>query len=140
MSSGFPDFRAFPGCPPGAVTSQYMPYSAPSSFSSTFVEWFFPWAVTISQFIACNFSSSQYGIHESDRGSSFQFYVANQLKASRIWNATDRVDDRGTVWDLNLLIPSETPCRIIAQQWRTCNNTINNNCLGYLTGYHLRDY
>ena len=136
---GFPDFTPFPGCAPNN-TSQWMPYSAGSSFSSTFVDFFFPWPVIVQQFIACNFSNDQYGGNSGPFGAVVKLILGGVLKASLISTPTERTNDAGNVWDINLLIPTKIHLRIIGQNYRTCNSSTNNNISCHLTGQHLRGY
>lgn len=135
---GFPDFQSYPGCSPNN-TSQWIPYGPRSNLGSLAYSWFMPWPITIEQVIIVNFPQ-QYGGSDGAFASVARVTIDGVVRASKLWSPTDRQNDAGYVWDMNLFVPAEKTLSVTGQQYRQCNSTTINVFQVFITGHMLREY
>ena len=137
-SSGFPTFKTFPGCSPDG-TYYHFPYDETSG-RGAFRAWILPHAAVISQFIGSNYT---FGSNDGAEGTDYRFYIRPRngplkLTATELYTSTERINDRGSVWDVNKVVLAGTEIQILFRQWKGPNQN-NNSFVIAMTGTWLRE-
>ncbi len=99
--------------------------------------WIFPQAASLSQLIISNYDFGNFdgGINDLSEAALF---INGSLIALKGWNLQDKFDDRGSVWDLNIVVLQGTPVSIRFRMEKGVN-TNRNDFATSLTGTWLRD-
>jgi hypothetical protein len=140
-SSGFPTFKTPPGCAPDGT--YYHRHYDESNGRGHLHRWTMPDPFNFHQFVGSNWS---FGISDGVEGTDYRLFIKQsnrigtpwKLYATRLYDANDRVADRGTVWDMNRLFLSGTAIEIRYRQWKGPNQN-NNNFVVALIGEWIRD-
>lgn len=134
----FPTFRAFPGCTPNGT--YYQPPHYEDVSINTQVTWMLPDAANLSQFVSSRFPFTDDANPSPNRGtgSSTTLTLNGSIIASHIWDSPDRSNDKGFVWDLNLVALEGSTITVTFQQYKGLNQ-INDAFVSSLIGSWLRD-